>query len=64
MHKKAWFMIAFGTPGIFRIGKQEKTVPLGADGRPRQHSALLTAWLVRGFFHRALRGEKTGAQIV
>jgi len=38
--------------------------PLGAVGRPRQQSALLTAWLVRGFFHRASRGEKTGAQIV
>ena len=49
MHKKAWFMIAFGTPGIFRIGKQEKTVPLGAGERPRQHSALLTARLVREF---------------
>ena len=35
-----------------------------ADGRPRQHSALLAAWLVRGFFHRVPRGEKTGAQIV
>ena len=39
-------------------------VSVTADGRPRQHSALLTAWLVRGFFHRASRGEKTGAQIV
>ena len=29
-----------------------------AAGRPRQHSALLTAWLVRGFFHRVSRGEK------
>ncbi|MBS5874519.1 MAG: hypothetical protein KIC46_10425, partial [Clostridiales bacterium] len=39
-------------------------VSVTAGGRPRQHCALLTAWLVRGFFHRASRGEKTGAQIV
>jgi len=49
VHKKAWFLIAFGTPGIFRIGKQEKTVPLGAGERPRQRPQNMTAWLVKEF---------------
>ncbi len=49
MHKKAWFLIAFVTPGIFHIGKQKKTVPLGAGERPRQHSDPPFAWLVREF---------------
>ena len=32
-----------------RFRNRHLYAPLGADGRPRQHSALLTAWLVRGF---------------
>ena len=47
-----------------RLRNRHLDAPLGVAGRPRQHNALLTAWLVRGFFHRVSRGEKTGAQIV
>ncbi len=32
-----------------RFRNRHLYAPLGADGRSRQHSALLTAWLVRGF---------------
>ena len=32
-----------------RFRNRHLYAPLGAIGRPRQHNALLTAWLVRGF---------------
>jgi len=56
VHKKAWFLIGFVT-GIFM-----RRWAL-SEGRGSARSNC-SAWLVRGFFHRASRGEKTGAQIV